>query len=248
LISLTDVQNEFSLGPNSSFMYCFDFLEKNIDWLAQKIKSLGEKYLLFDCPGQIEIFTVSDSFKKIIQRLTSTKTEEMLFSKTLSLCVVNLIESSNLLDLPRYVFSIFSVLNAMINLALPQINIISKIDLLKNYDKKDMPFSLGFYKNPSDIEKITLMVDEINVNPKFKKLNKLIAEFVTEYGLVSFDILDVSDQKHLNKIATLIDKANGYIYLNKGGIESEQYIEVRNEIAKNDLEFDDEEEDDYLEG
>ena len=38
--------------------------------------------------------------------------------------------------------------------------------------------------------------DQINMNPKFKKLNNLISEFVTDYGLVTFDILDVSNHKH----------------------------------------------------
>jgi hypothetical protein len=67
---------------------------------------------------------------------------------------------------------------------------------------------------------------------------------VIDYGLVGFDILDVTNQKQLNKIASLIDKANGYIYQNTGKLKEEKYIEIRNEIAKND-EIEDEDEDEY---
>ena len=103
---------------------------------------------------------------------------------------------------------------------------------------------MSYYKNPSEYEKLHEFFDEANINPKFKKLNKLVSEFVIDYSLVSFDILDVKNQRHLNKISTLIDKANGYIYTNSGKLEDEKFVEVRNTIAKNDLEFDEEDDQD----
>ena len=117
---MDDVIDEFSLGPNSSFLYCFSFLEKNFDWLLNQINKIGNEnaFLIFDNPGQIEIFTQFPAFKAIIKKLTS---KELDFR----LCSVNLIESNNLSDMSKYVFSIFSVLNAMINMELPQINVIT---------------------------------------------------------------------------------------------------------------------------
>lgn len=199
-------------------------------------------YLIFDNPGQIEIFTQFESFKNIIKKLTSKDLD-------LRLCTVNLIESNNISDMSKYVFSIFSVLNSMINLELPQINIISKIDLLKEY-MSEIPFPLSFYKNPNDSEQLCQFFDQANINPKLKKLNKLLSEFVIDYSLVSFDVLDVKNQRHLNKIAALIDKANGYIYMNTGKFEDEKFIEIRNTVAKNDLDYenveDDDDDDEYL--
>ena len=62
LIDLNEVEKNLHLGPNSSFLYCFDFLEKNLDWLKNKIYSYKDiNYLLIDTPGQIEIFTLSAS-------------------------------------------------------------------------------------------------------------------------------------------------------------------------------------------
>jgi len=113
----------------------------------------------------------------------------------------------------------------------------------------EIPFPLSFYKNPCEYHKLHEFFDEANMNPKFKTLNKLISEFVIDYSLVSFDVLDVNNQRHLNKIATLIDKANGFIYMNTGKLEDEKYVELRNTIAKNDFDYekDDEDEDEeYL--
>lgn len=235
---MDDVGKNLHLGPNSSFLYCFEFLEKNIEWLDKRIDSCGKKYFIIDTPGQIEIFTLSKSFKSIIN---------FLLKKNIRLCCVNLIESSNLCDIPRYIFSILSVLNAMINLSMPQINLLSKIDLLKTFvGGEGTPLPLSFLKNPNDYDMLKEMLDQSNINPKSKQLNKILSEFVIDYGLVSFDILDIRNQKHLNKAATMIDNANGYIYCNTG--EDEEYIEVRNEIARNDMRFHTEDDDEEYEG
>ena len=64
----------------------------------------------------------------------------------LRLCCVNLIECINICDMPKYIFSVFSVLNAMINLELPQINLILKCDLLNELKKNNkFPFDLEFF-------------------------------------------------------------------------------------------------------
>lgn len=35
-------------------MYCMEYIEKNLDWLFEKLEALGKaKYFLFDFPGQV---------------------------------------------------------------------------------------------------------------------------------------------------------------------------------------------------
>ncbi len=44
------------LGPNGGLIYCMEYLEKNVDWLIEKIDALGpKKYLLLDFPGQVRL-------------------------------------------------------------------------------------------------------------------------------------------------------------------------------------------------
>ncbi|CAI7149980.1 CPS_collapsed_G0003380.mRNA.1.CDS.1 [Saccharomyces cerevisiae] len=45
------------LGPNGALIYCFEYLLKNLDWLDEEIGDFNDEYLIFDCPGQIELYT-----------------------------------------------------------------------------------------------------------------------------------------------------------------------------------------------
>jgi hypothetical protein len=40
LITLDDVMEEYQLGPNGGMMCCMEYLEKNLDWLLEKLKPL----------------------------------------------------------------------------------------------------------------------------------------------------------------------------------------------------------------
>ena len=70
LITLDDVMTSLNLGPNGGLLYCMDFLQANIDWLYHRLELLGDSYIVFDCPGQVELYTHNMSVKKIIERLT----------------------------------------------------------------------------------------------------------------------------------------------------------------------------------
>jgi len=37
--------NEYELGPNGGLMYCIEFLEKNFDWLKEKLDALTGQVL-----------------------------------------------------------------------------------------------------------------------------------------------------------------------------------------------------------
>ncbi|RUS28768.1 hypothetical protein BC938DRAFT_481466 [Jimgerdemannia flammicorona] len=41
LITLEDTMETLGLGPNGGMMYCMEFLQKNFDWLLEKLKELG---------------------------------------------------------------------------------------------------------------------------------------------------------------------------------------------------------------
>ena len=69
LITLKDVMDELELGPNGGLLYCMEFLEKNVEWLHTKLSNIQEHYFLFDCPGQIELFTHHHAVKNIAMKL-----------------------------------------------------------------------------------------------------------------------------------------------------------------------------------
>lgn len=93
LITLDEVMDEEGLGPNGGVMYALEELEQNIEWLEEGLSRLGreldfssvwvcfclgfgggmliliEDYVIFDCPGQVELFTHHGSLRNIFLRL-----------------------------------------------------------------------------------------------------------------------------------------------------------------------------------
>ncbi|CAN4096212.1 unnamed protein product [Withania somnifera] len=86
LISLDDVMEELGLGPNGGLMYCMEHLEENLDdWLTEELDNyLDDDYLVFDCPGQIELFSHVPVLKNFVEHLRR---------KNFNVCVVYLLDS-----------------------------------------------------------------------------------------------------------------------------------------------------------
>ncbi|XP_066354710.1 uncharacterized protein [Miscanthus floridulus] len=68
---LKDCQGDASFPhPPAGLVYCMDYLEKNIDGLEGKLKPLIEDhYMLFDFPGQVELFLLHSNATSVINKL-----------------------------------------------------------------------------------------------------------------------------------------------------------------------------------
>ena len=73
LITLQDVMDRLKLGPNGSLIYCMEYLEKNLEWLKNQLDKFKNQYFLFDCPGQVELFTHHCSVRNIAHKLEKWK-------------------------------------------------------------------------------------------------------------------------------------------------------------------------------
>ena len=69
LITLQDAMDKLKLGPNGSLVYCMEFLEKNLEWLKKRIERFRDHYFLFDCPGQVELYTHHQSVRNVAVQL-----------------------------------------------------------------------------------------------------------------------------------------------------------------------------------
>ncbi|KAL3340347.1 hypothetical protein AABB24_028800 [Solanum stoloniferum] len=194
---------EHSLGPNGGLVYCMDYLEKNIDWLESKLKPLlKEHYLLFDFPGQVELFFLHDNAKNMIM--------ELIKKLDLRLTAVHLVDAHLCSDPGKYVSALLLSLSTMLHLELPHVNVLSKIDLIESYGK--LAFNLDFY---TDVQDLSYLQNEISQDPrsaKYRKLTKELCEVIEDYGLVNFTPLDIQDKESVGNLVKLIDKSNGYIF------------------------------------
>lgn len=193
LILLQDVMEEMDLGPNGGLVYCFEFLLNNLDWLDEEIGDYNDEYLIFDCPGQIELYTHVPVLPTIVKHLQT--------SLNFNLCATYLLEAPFIIDSSKFFSGALSAMSAMILLELPHINILSKMDLIKDeYSKR----KLKKFLNPDPM----LMADDEDstFNPRFHKLNKLIANLVDDFGMVQFLPLDCNkESKSVENILSYID-------------------------------------------
>ncbi|KAL3617859.1 GPN-loop GTPase qqt1 [Castilleja foliolosa] len=203
LIKLSDVMVEHSLGPNGGLIYCMDYLEKNIDWLESKLKPLlKDHYILFDFPGQVELFFLHENAKRVIMKLIK--------NLNLRLTAVHLVDAHLCSDPGKYVSALLLSLSTMLHMELPHVNVLSKIDLIENYGKLD--FNLDFYTDVLDLSYLQHHLDQDPRYARHRKLTKELCEVIENYSLVNFTTLDIQDKESVGSLVKLIDKTNGYIF------------------------------------
>ncbi|MEM4702615.1 MAG: ATP/GTP-binding protein, partial [Archaeoglobaceae archaeon] len=67
--TLEDVMQKYGVGPNGAQIICSDLLVTIIDDLTYEIDLANPSFILIDTPGQMEIFTVRESSKILIEAL-----------------------------------------------------------------------------------------------------------------------------------------------------------------------------------
>ncbi|GAA6056082.1 hypothetical protein JCM3770_001960 [Rhodotorula araucariae] len=231
LISLDDAMREHGLGPNGAMLYCLEYLEANLDWLDEELdRALGaleddqgahddeldvvtggrkerrkwrrdEMYVVFDTPGQVELSTNHDSLKRILEHLRKRA--------GFRLAAVHLMDATNILDAPKYVAVLLLALRTMLQLELPHVNVLSKVDLLGQAG--DLPFNLDYYTEVQDLSYLLPFLERDQRTQRFGELNRVICDLVEEFGLVGFETLAVEDKDSMLRLVQVIDQALGYV-------------------------------------
>lgn len=65
-----DTPSPFSqFGPNGGLMFCMEYLLENLDWLHEGLGDYEDDYVIFDCPGQIELYAHSPVMRRLVDAL-----------------------------------------------------------------------------------------------------------------------------------------------------------------------------------
>ncbi|RXK36719.1 cytoplasmic protein [Tremella mesenterica] len=206
LITLDQAMDEHGLGPNGAMLYCIEYLEENFDWLEEKLNELigqdGDGYVIFDTPGQVELWTNHESLKRIIGRLGQMEYK---------LAAVHLSDAHYITDASKFISAVLLAMRAMLQLELPHINVLSKIDLLAGYGP--LPFDLKYF---TEVQDLSYLLGTLNKDPRsarYRRLNKALVELIDDYQLVGFEPLAVEDKTTMMKLLRLLDKATGYVFI-----------------------------------
>lgn len=202
---LEDIMETMNLGPNGGIMYALEEIQSSLDEFVEMVEELGKSdYLIFDCPGQVELFTHHSALHKIFKRL-----EKLDYR----LVVVHLIDSYYITSPSQYISILLLALRSMLQLDMPHINVLSKVDLLKNYG--ELTYNLDYYTEVQDLSFLFPHIEAEQhtvLGKRYARLTEAIADLVSDFGLVSFEVLAVEDKKSMISLLTVIDKAVGYMF------------------------------------
>ena len=148
-VTLEDVMDMLKLGPNGGLIYCMEYLEKNIDWLQQKLQAHEDHYFLFDCPGQVELYTHNQSVRNIFAQLSKWN---------FRLAAVHLVDSHYCSDPGKFISVLLTSLSTMLQVELPHVNVLSKADMIEKYGK--LPFNLDYFTEVLDL---SYLLDQMKV-------------------------------------------------------------------------------------
>lgn len=132
LIQLDDAMEDEELhyGPNGGLIFCLEFLLENSEWLREQLCGGSDNecdgdpdddYIIFDMPGQIELYTHLDTGRKLVK---------LLESWNFRLCGVFLVDSQFMTDGAKFLSGTMAALSVMANMEMPHVNVLSKMDLL----------------------------------------------------------------------------------------------------------------------
>lgn len=250
IINLSSVMSELSLGPNGGLIYCLEYIQHHVETLIQMLNERIDEYcqshpgdpppyLLFDFPGQVELYTHNTSVQSIIDRLV----KEM----DLRLAGVHLVDAHSCADASKFISSALLSTTTMLRLELPAVNVLSKIDLLSGYGDGSIPFNLDYFVECQELDRLLpylegngigsgmengnfddeverrIMDDEEYRTARFKtrnskfykkfhKLHRELCEVIDDYSLLSYVPLNINDAESVGRLVARIDKCNGYVF------------------------------------
>lgn len=210
LVQHYEVMDELDLGPNGALVYCMELLLENKEWLLQELEKIPEKtYLLFDFPGQAELYSVHDSVEKLVRCLTDND---------IRIAALYFTESRHAADPHTFTAALLATLAAMLRLSLPAVNVLSKIDVAPR-----LPARLETFTEPVDLTFLFGLSDDEEEDqegiqkraPKSKrmrlreKVSLQLADVASSYGLVKFNPLVVTDERLIKLLIIQADTAIG---------------------------------------
>lgn len=193
LINLDEVCEDLDYGPNGGLVYCMEYLLQNSEWLKDELDSFGDDdYVILDCPGQVELYshlTIMHDVTKLLQ---------LWGYRAVS---VYLLDALFVLEPSKFISGCMLSLSCMLQLELPHINVITKCDIADKKQISEILESEGSW-----------MINTMDkyASRKFKRLTESLSSVIDDYMIVSFVMLDVTDEESLDEILCRTDMAIQY--------------------------------------
>jgi len=131
LVALDDVTapdagtGRVGFGPNGGLVFCLEYLADHLEWLRDELNEADpsdDAYVVVDCPGQIELYTHVPAMRDVVTALKSWG---------FHVAGVFLVDGAMVAgDASKYLSGLLLATAAMVQLEVPWINVLTKVDLI----------------------------------------------------------------------------------------------------------------------
>lgn len=163
-ISIKEIMDSNNLGPNGAQIACADLIALNTNDVKESINSFKPDYILIDTPGQLELFVFREAGKYTVKFLSSEKT-----------IICYLLDPMLAKTATGFVSQLLLAITTNFRLGQPQLNILSKADLLS---KKELDIIQRWSSNPDEIYE-ALYSEEASIH---RELSEHILNLIKQVG------------------------------------------------------------------
>jgi len=168
-ISLKEIMDSYELGPNGAQIACADMIALNTDDIKKSIESFKTDYILIDTPGQLELFVFREAGKFIVKFLNPNRS-----------IVAYLLDPALAKTASGFVSQLLLSINTSFRLGLPQVNILSKADILSD---EELEIIKRWSNSPEALED-SINKENASVHREMsEKISNIIKEFQDEIKL-----------------------------------------------------------------
>lgn len=225
LIHVEDAMEDEDLkfGPNGGLVFCMEFLMENSDWIKETLREDDEDYVIFDCPGQIELYTHMSVMRKLV---------DLLQAMDFRVCGVYLMDVQFMVDGGKFLSGTMAALTTMVNIEISHVNVLTKMDLLS----KSARNQIDRYLDPdphvllSDIDKSSSWGNQ------YKKLTNCFGNIIEDFSLVRFFPLNIKNENSLGDLFLMIN--NIIQYGEDSDVKTRDFEEVDPEDEDQDCGYD----------
>jgi GPN-loop GTPase len=163
-ISLREVMETNHLGPNGAQVACADMIALNTEDVKTSITSFKADYILLDTPGQLELFVFREAGKYTVKFLSPEKT-----------IICYLLDPMLAKTASGFVSQLLLAITTNLRMNQPQINILSKADLLV---KKEQQLIQRWSHDPDEILE-ALMAEEPSLH---REMSEHVLQLIKDLG------------------------------------------------------------------
>ena len=190
IATVADTQTADNLGPNGALVRCMENALLDDAWISDNFGQYDDDYILFDFPGQVELFAQIPVVPQFVEKLQRGG---------YFVAVVFLLDAQSVIaDSHKYVSACLLALSAMVAVDVPFVSLLTKTDLLEEHVRETLS---DYLQCSFDL----LPQKSISHNEKYQDLTRKLCGLISDFNLVNFVPFSIAEEDTVGYVLETLD-------------------------------------------